>query len=83
MALFSRGQFGAALAARRIGQPLRAVQHFALHPASLSLLGEDPSHAGRRVIGLWNLTAGLCGTPSAPYACVRQRTDPRTGTMLS
>lgn len=66
VALFSHGQFGAALAARWIGLPVLAGQHFALHPASLSLLGEDPSHAGRRVIGLWNLTAGSCGTPPAP-----------------
>jgi broad specificity phosphatase PhoE len=63
VALFSHGQFGAALAARWIGLPLLAGQHFVLHPSSLSLLGEDEKHAGRRVISLWNQTANSCGAP--------------------
>lgn len=54
VALFSHGQFGAALAARWIGLALIEGRHFALHPASVSLLGTDPRHAGRRVIELWN-----------------------------
>jgi probable phosphoglycerate mutase len=83
VALFSHGQFGAALAARWIGLPLLAGQHFALHPASLSLLGEDPNHAGRRVIGLWNQTASSCGAPQTPQLSVRQRTDHWPGPVLS
>ena len=56
MALFSHGQFGAALAARWIGLELAEGRHFALHPASVSLLGTDPHHADRRTIELWNET---------------------------
>ncbi|MFM9925197.1 histidine phosphatase family protein [Variovorax sp. H27-G14] len=54
VALFSHGQFGAALAARWIGLPLIAGAHFALHPASVSILGHEPAHPHRRVIELWN-----------------------------
>ena len=57
IALFSHGQFGAALAARWIGLPLIEGQHFALHPASLSILGYEPLHPDRRLIELWNETA--------------------------
>jgi broad specificity phosphatase PhoE len=52
--LFSHGQFGAALAARWIGLDILEGQHFPLHTASVSLLGIDPHHPGRRTIGLWN-----------------------------
>lgn len=54
VALFSHGQVGGALAARWIGLPLIAGQHFALHTASLSILGHEASHPSRRVIELWN-----------------------------
>ena len=54
VALFSHGQFGAALAARWIGLALVEGQHFALHAASVSLLGCDPHHPDRRTIELWN-----------------------------
>lgn len=54
VAMFSHGQFGAALAARWIGLPVAEGQHFTLHPASVSLLGTDAQHADRRVIELWN-----------------------------
>jgi len=54
VALFSHGQFGAALAARWIGLPLIAGQHFALHPASVSILGHEAANPARRVIALWN-----------------------------
>lgn len=60
VALFSHGQFGAALAARWIGLPLLAGQHLALHPASLSILSQDARHTGRRLISLWNQTAVSC-----------------------
>ena len=59
VALFSHGQLGAALAARWIGLPLIAGQHFALHPASISILGHEPTHPGRQMIELWNETATL------------------------
>jgi fructose-bisphosphate aldolase, class I len=52
--LFSHGQFGAAFAARWIGLALVEGQHFALHTASVSLLGTDPNHPARRVIESWN-----------------------------
>lgn len=62
LVVFSHGQFGAALAARWIGLPLLAGQHLALHPASLSILGQDTQHAGRRLITLWNQTTASCST---------------------
>jgi probable phosphoglycerate mutase len=61
IALFSHGQFGAALAARWIGLPLIEGQHFALHPASLSILAFEPLHPDRRLIELWNETAASRG----------------------
>lgn len=57
IALFSHGQFGAVLAARWIGLPLIVGQRFALHPASLSILGYETSHPDLRVIELWNATS--------------------------
>ena len=54
VALFSHGQFGCVLAARWIGLPLVEAQHFALGPASLSVLGFDPQHSGVATIVLWN-----------------------------
>lgn len=67
IALFSHGQFGAALAARWIGLALIEGQHFALHPASVSLLGVDDHHPDRRVIELWNESPRLpLSGPLAP-----------------
>jgi probable phosphoglycerate mutase len=54
VALFTHGQFGAALAVRWIGLMLVEGQHFALNTASVSLLGIDPHHPDRRTIELWN-----------------------------
>jgi probable phosphoglycerate mutase len=54
VALFSHGQFGAVLAARWIGLPVTEGQHLALGPASLSILGNNPSHPDVRMISLWN-----------------------------
>ncbi len=54
VALFSHGQFGCVLAARWIGLPVLAGQHFALRPASFSILGHEESHPDVRVIALWN-----------------------------
>lgn len=64
VALFSHGQFGAALAARWIGLALVEGRHFPLHAASVSLLGIDASHADRRVVELWN----ECPTQPSPAA---------------
>lgn len=50
---FSHGQFGRALAARWIGLPVTQGQHFAIAPASISILGFETN---RRVISLWNST---------------------------
>jgi len=57
--LFSHGQFGRVLAARWIG--LRAVegQHFAIDPASVSILSFETDPPQRRVISLWNATATI------------------------
>jgi broad specificity phosphatase PhoE len=54
VALFSHGQFGAVLAARWIGLPVIEGQHLALGPASLSILGNNPSHPDVRMVSLWN-----------------------------
>lgn len=48
--------FGTALAVRWIGLPLEAGQHFALHAASLGVLGHATHHPQTRVIALWNAT---------------------------
>ncbi len=54
VALFLHGQFGCVLAARWIGLPLIEAQHFALGPASLSILGYDAHHPEVAIIALWN-----------------------------
>ena len=54
VALFSHGQFGGVLAARWIGLPLTAAQHFPLSTASLSIFGYALHHAEIPVIALWN-----------------------------
>ena len=56
VALFSHGQFGRVLAARWIGLPVTEGQHFAIAPASISILGFEADHPLRRVISLWNST---------------------------
>ncbi len=54
VALFSHGQFGAALAARWIELAVSEGQHLALSPASLSVLGYQSGHPTVPVIALWN-----------------------------
>jgi triosephosphate isomerase len=54
VALFSHGQFGCVVAARWIGLPVLDGQHFAMGPASLSILSFDPHHPDVPVISLWN-----------------------------
>lgn len=58
VALFSHGQFGAVFAARWIGLPVAAGEHFALGPASLCILSHNPHHPKVRVIELWNAAPG-------------------------
>jgi broad specificity phosphatase PhoE len=54
IALFSHGQFGAALAARWIELAVIEAQHLALGPASISILAYGPAHPSIPVIELWN-----------------------------
>jgi probable phosphoglycerate mutase len=54
VALFSHGQFGAALAARWIELAVGEAQHLALGPASLSILAYESGHPTVPVIALWN-----------------------------
>ena len=54
VALFSHGQFGAALAARWIGLPVVKAQNFPLGVASLSVLGYAANHPEIPAIALWN-----------------------------
>ena len=54
VALFTHGQFGGVLAARWLGLPLEAAQHFPLATASLSILGYDHHHPGVTVLETWN-----------------------------
>ncbi len=54
VALFSHGQFSAALAVRWIGLPIVEGQHFALHTGSLSALAVAAHHPDQRTIDLWN-----------------------------
>lgn len=77
VALFSHGQFGAALAARWIGLAVAEGRHFALQTASVSLLGVDPHRPQRRVIESWNgllaeplpvVAAPACTSTSTPGA---------------
>ncbi len=65
VALFSHGQFGSALAARWIGLAVLEAQHFALGPASISVLAHEAGHPSVPVIALWNDCADrpLSGVP--------------------
>ena len=54
VAIFSHGQFSAALVARWIGEPVLEAQHFRLGTASVSILGSDPHHPEVPVIDLLN-----------------------------
>ncbi len=54
IALFSHGQFGAALAARWVGLAVAEARHLSLDVASTSVLACDPHHPEVPVITLWN-----------------------------
>jgi len=55
IALFSHGQFGCVLAARWARLAGTAGEHFALDPASVSILGPKPGHPEVPVITRWNI----------------------------
>lgn len=55
IALFSHGQFGCLLGARWIGLTGAQADHFALEPASISVLGPKPGHGDVPVIARWNV----------------------------
>jgi len=61
--LFSHGQFGRVLAARWIGLPTAEGRHFALDPASISVLGHEAAHPRRQVISMWNATGTSLPNP--------------------
>jgi probable phosphoglycerate mutase len=54
VALFAHGHIGSVLGARWIGLPVIEGQHLVLGTASLSILGQAPSHPEIRVLTLWN-----------------------------
>ena len=57
VALFAHGQFGSAIGARWIGFAVIEAQHFALLPASISILAHEAGHPKIPVIALWNARA--------------------------
>ena len=76
VALFSHGHFGGVLAARWIGLPLFAAQHFPLGTASLSILGYALHHVEMPVIALWNTSPrtlpDLPNTPQEPAGALEE-----------
>lgn len=67
VALFSHGQFGAALAARWIGLEVVEGQHFSIGAAALSLLSYDIDHPEVPVVALWNAAPGYGIRAPADY----------------
>ena len=59
VALFSHGEFAGVLATRWIGLPVSEGAHFSLDTASLSILGENPSHPDIRAIRMWNAVPAI------------------------
>jgi broad specificity phosphatase PhoE len=57
--LFSHGQFGRSLAARWIGLAVVESQHLQMDPASISVLGSNPTHHELAVIAHWNCTPAM------------------------
>jgi broad specificity phosphatase PhoE len=55
IALFSHGQFSCVLAARWVHLGGSEAEHFALDPASLSILGPKPGHSRVPAILRWNV----------------------------
>ena len=77
VALFSHGQFGAALVTRWIGLPLLDAQHFLLGTASLSILGYGPHHPDVPIIVRLNAVAHATGN-SDPARGDAERSSLRT-----
>ena len=61
VAVFSHGQFGCCLAARWIDLPIVEARHLQLDPASVSVLGWNPTHPGLAVIARWNASPRPAG----------------------
>jgi probable phosphoglycerate mutase len=59
VALFSHGEFAGVLATRWIGLPVSEGAHFSMDTASISILGENPSHPETRAVRLWNAVPGV------------------------
>ena len=77
VALFSHGQFGCVLAARWIGLPPVEAQHFALGPASLSILGFGFHHPEVAVIAMWNAASSEQGGLPHSRAADTKTVNPR------
>jgi probable phosphoglycerate mutase len=58
IALFTHGHFGCVVAARWIDLAVIEGQHLLLSTASVSILGQHPTHPDVPVISLWNATGG-------------------------
>ena len=54
IAVFSHGHFGRVFGVRWLGMPIRQARHFALSPASLSILGSDPARDEVEMMLAWN-----------------------------
>ncbi len=54
VAAFSHGHFGRVFAVRWLGMPILQARHFALSPASLSILGSDPARDEVEMMLCWN-----------------------------
>jgi probable phosphoglycerate mutase len=54
VAVFSHGHFGRVLAVRWLGMAILQARHFALSPASLSILGSDPARDEVEMMLCWN-----------------------------
>ena len=61
VAVFSHGQFGCCLGTRWIGLAIVEARHLQLDPASVSVLGWNPSHPGLAVIAGWNASPSPAG----------------------
>lgn len=66
VALFSHGQFIAALAARWIGLAVPEAEHLALSTGALCILETSARHPGLPVISLWNAVPAMLATSRAP-----------------
>jgi len=58
IALFTHGHFGCVVATRWIDLAVIEGQHLLLSTASVSILGQHPTHPEVPVISLWNATGG-------------------------